>query len=192
VEASYQRLRNELTMVHPTIWKFIDGLRKSEKQRDMELEQMVAGYAPPAKKKKYQDADKRIVTILNQFMGNNPNAPPQSMWEFLQGISHNYQINPKLRLPICEIFQHFSSIVVFFTVHRCMKLFRPKVKFSLYLLTSSYLWGQLLTIYVIYKYCCKRRHHNMNIHTYTSHIKIKSAFPKNTFTSAWCPASLLR
>jgi len=27
-------------------------------------------------------------------MGNNPNTPLLSMWEFLRGISHNYQINP--------------------------------------------------------------------------------------------------
>jgi len=37
-------------MAHPSIWKFIDGLRKSERGRDMEHEQMVRGYAPLAKK----------------------------------------------------------------------------------------------------------------------------------------------
>jgi len=40
----------ELSLAHPTIWKFIDGLRRSQKGRDMEYKQMVAGYAPPAKK----------------------------------------------------------------------------------------------------------------------------------------------
>jgi len=85
IEASHRHLQNELTMVHPTIWKFINGLRKFDKWWGV--------MHPRQKKKKYQDADKRIVTIVNQFMGNNPNAHPHSMWEFLRGKSHNYQIN---------------------------------------------------------------------------------------------------
>jgi len=40
VEASHRHLQNQSTMAHPTIWKFIDGLKKSEKGRDMEHEQM--------------------------------------------------------------------------------------------------------------------------------------------------------
>ena len=75
-------------MAHPTIWKVIDGLRKAQKGRDLDHERMVAGLAPLSKKKKkYQECDKRILTLTNQFIGN---APPQSMWEFLRGISHNY------------------------------------------------------------------------------------------------------
>jgi len=38
-------------MAYPTICKFINRLRKSEKRRDMEHEQMVAGYATPAKER---------------------------------------------------------------------------------------------------------------------------------------------
>ena len=29
--------------------------------------------------KKYQECDKRILTLTNQFIGNDPYAPPQSM-----------------------------------------------------------------------------------------------------------------
>ena len=54
---------------------------------------MIAGHSPPTKKKKLVAADKRIVKILTQFVGNDPAAPPQTMWEFLRGISHNYQMN---------------------------------------------------------------------------------------------------
>ena len=45
------------------------------------------------KKRKLVAADKRIMKILTQFVGNDPAAPPQTMWEFLRGISHNYQMN---------------------------------------------------------------------------------------------------
>ena len=44
---------------------------------------MIAGHSPPTKKRK----------ILTQFVRNDPAAPPQTMWEFLRGISHNYQMN---------------------------------------------------------------------------------------------------
>jgi len=44
-------------------------------------------YVLPVKKKKYQDAVKGIVTILNQFMGYNPNAHPQWLSSVDVGIS---------------------------------------------------------------------------------------------------------
>ena len=45
------------------------------------------------KKRKLVTADERIMKILTQFVGNDPAAPPQTKWEFLRGISHNYQMN---------------------------------------------------------------------------------------------------
>ena len=81
-------------MVHPILWKLIDGLRKVQIARDVEHEQMIAGHSPPTKKKKLVAADKGIMKILTQFVGNDPATPPQTMWEFLRGISHNYQMNP--------------------------------------------------------------------------------------------------
>ena len=47
----------------------------NQKARNLEHEQMVAGYAPSSKKK-HLDADKRRSTIVNQFIGHDPNAPP--------------------------------------------------------------------------------------------------------------------
>ncbi|KAK9692766.1 hypothetical protein QE152_g34939 [Popillia japonica] len=40
-EAANRRLRSELGMHHPTIWKFIDGLRKVQKGRDAYFEQLI-------------------------------------------------------------------------------------------------------------------------------------------------------
>ena len=50
-EASHRRLQNLLTTAYPTLWKFIDGMKKNQKALDLEHEQMVAGYEPPSKKK---------------------------------------------------------------------------------------------------------------------------------------------
>ena len=50
-EASHRRLQNQLIMAHPSIWKFIDGLKVAQKCRDADHEKMIAGYEPPSKKK---------------------------------------------------------------------------------------------------------------------------------------------
>jgi hypothetical protein len=73
-------------MDHPSIWRFIDGLKKIQKERDTFFEQMVAGNPPPVKRRKYRDADARILTLVNDF-NNRP------MNEFLRGVAHNFEIN---------------------------------------------------------------------------------------------------
>ena len=54
---------------------------------------MLAGHSHLTKKRKLVAANKRIMKILTQFVRNDPAAPPQTTWEFLRGISHNYQMN---------------------------------------------------------------------------------------------------
>ena len=67
-------------------------MRKVKKTRDMDYESMVAGYAPNPKRKKYRDADERILNLTNQFIGRSA-QPPQTMWQFLKGIAHNFSMN---------------------------------------------------------------------------------------------------
>ncbi len=82
-EAANRRLQSELGMDHPTIWKFIDAIRKIQKGRDMFLEQLVAGNPPSSKLKKYRDADERILEIVLSFEERTP-------IEYLRGIAYNY------------------------------------------------------------------------------------------------------
>ncbi|KRZ71949.1 hypothetical protein T10_12101 [Trichinella papuae] len=63
-EAAHRRLKAELGMAHPTIWKLIDSLRKVQHARDLFYEQLVAGHQSPKKLKKYRDADKRLGRIV--------------------------------------------------------------------------------------------------------------------------------
>jgi len=68
------------------LWVFITSLRKVQKERDLLYEQMVAGHAPPVKRRKYRDADARILALVNDFH-NRP------MMEYLRGIAHNFEMN---------------------------------------------------------------------------------------------------
>lgn len=86
-EAAHRRLQTELAMDHPTIWKFIDVLRKVQKGRDIFLEQLVAGHAPPQKRRKYIEADNRIHRIVVDYRNRD-------LIQYLRGISHNYEMNP--------------------------------------------------------------------------------------------------
>lgn len=82
-EAAHRRLQNELGMQHPTVWKFIDGLKKVQHGRDLYYEQLIAGDDPPVKLKKYRQADERIKTIVSTFEDRN-------VVEYLRGIAHNF------------------------------------------------------------------------------------------------------
>ena len=50
---------------------------------------MIAGYTPAMKRKKYRDADERILKLVQLFISNTP----QTMWEFLRGIAHNTEMD---------------------------------------------------------------------------------------------------
>ena len=92
-EAAHRRLKVELGMGHPSLWKLIDCLKRVQKGRDLEYEKLIAGHSPPAKRRKYQAMDARIFKPVQQFSGNSPNFPPQTMLEFLRGIAHNLEMH---------------------------------------------------------------------------------------------------
>ncbi|KAB0805304.1 hypothetical protein PPYR_02274 [Photinus pyralis] len=86
-EAAHRCLQSEMGMDHPILWRFIDGLRKIQKGRDMFYEHLLAGHEPPKKLRKYRDADTRIKTIVADYANRD-------IIDYLRGISHNYEMNP--------------------------------------------------------------------------------------------------
>lgn len=86
-EAAHRRLQMEIGMDHPILWKFIDALKKVQRGRDMFYEHLLAGHEPPKKLKKYEDADKRIKTIVGDYANRN-------IIDYLRGLSYNYEMNP--------------------------------------------------------------------------------------------------
>lgn len=82
-EAAHRRLQSEFSVDHPSIWKFIDGIRMVQKGRDAFFERFIRGDAPPIKRRKYVLADQRIKRIVENY-------PRRNILEYLRGIAHNF------------------------------------------------------------------------------------------------------
>lgn len=82
-EAAHRRLQTEFEVKHPSIWRFIDGLRAIQKSRDLQFEQFVAGAPAPQKRRKYRQADERILNIVRMYAD-------REIIDYLRGLSHNF------------------------------------------------------------------------------------------------------
>ena len=82
VEAWHRGVKSMLGMIHPTIWKFIKGLIRCQKLRDVELEQLLAGHPPPPRKTVYIMRERRIETIVADY-ANRP------IRDYLRGLAYN-------------------------------------------------------------------------------------------------------
>lgn len=66
-EAAHRRLQTEFGVKHPNLWRFVDGLKKVQHHRDMLLARFERGNSQTAKRKKYEDVDKRLFELVNNF-----------------------------------------------------------------------------------------------------------------------------
>ena len=82
VEAWHRGVKSMLGMIHPTIWKFIKGLVRCQKLKDVELELLLAGHPPRPRKTAYVMRDRRIETIVADY-ANRP------ILDYLRGLAHN-------------------------------------------------------------------------------------------------------
>lgn len=83
VEGHHNLINKMLSMQHPTIWKFIEALRKLQNINKNKIEALCA-QGPPAKRRKYKDLDARLKTIVEDFANRD-------ILDFLRGIAHNLQ-----------------------------------------------------------------------------------------------------
>ena len=61
VEGHHNLINKMLSMQHPTIWKFIEALRKLQNINKNKIEALCA-QGPPAKRRKYKDLDAQLKT----------------------------------------------------------------------------------------------------------------------------------
>lgn len=79
-EAANRRLQSELNMEHPNLWMFIDALKRSQKNRDFEYEALVGGAAGSSTLKKYEQAYRNILKVVETYSR-------RSIIAFLRGIT---------------------------------------------------------------------------------------------------------
>ena len=91
-EGAFRRLKNELGIEHANFWKLIENLKKVQRSRDADYQEMMAGSNPPQKRKRFSKADFQIVKLLRKF--SNDEKEPFKMWDLLQGIAYNIDIEP--------------------------------------------------------------------------------------------------
>jgi len=85
-EAANRRLNVEMGVQNPSLWSFIDCLRKVQAGRDVFYNQLEAGKSPPKKLKKFIDADKRILKIVQSY-------ETRTKISFLRGIAQNISLH---------------------------------------------------------------------------------------------------
>ena len=72
-------------MQHPTIWKFIEALKKLQNINKNKIEALSA-QEPPPKRKKYVDLDAQIKHLVEDFENRD-------VIDFLRGIAHNLKFS---------------------------------------------------------------------------------------------------
>ncbi|XP_068130062.1 uncharacterized protein [Hyperolius riggenbachi] len=86
VEAAHRRLRSELDMEHSSIWRYVDGILKVQKWRDLQYAQFLRGESAPHKKRQYKDCDEKLQRIVGQYQH-------RTFWEYLRGVALNVELD---------------------------------------------------------------------------------------------------
>ena len=78
MEAWHRGMQSLLSEIHPTIWKFINGLRRYQKVKDRptEIEGLIAG------RNAYECVNRRIRNIVLDYQNRD-------IIDYLSGLAHN-------------------------------------------------------------------------------------------------------
>ena len=86
VEAWHCAFHGSLQAAHPTLWRFLEALKREEALQRLKYEGIVAGEVQP-RKMKYVQLNKRIQTIINDYEN-------RTAYDIIRGIAYNMQLNP--------------------------------------------------------------------------------------------------
>ena len=92
-EAEHHRLQGAFNCRHPSLWHFIDVLRREQKIADHKYNSAIAGLSPEKKRGKYLAADSRILNMAHNYILVNeardhdyclPNPQPNQLHNILE------------------------------------------------------------------------------------------------------------
>jgi len=86
IEGWHRRFSSLIGASHPTIWKFIDALKKEESLVKFKLNQYEAGIPRPLQSRIYRVCAERVQSSVNQYDHSN-------ILEYLNTLSHNINLN---------------------------------------------------------------------------------------------------
>jgi len=81
-EGFHNSLNYLLGSKNPSLWTFIECLRKAERKQFFFLQQLCSGSQPPPPKKKYRDYDIRLRSVVSTYDGVD-------LLEYLKNVASN-------------------------------------------------------------------------------------------------------
>ncbi|KFD65998.1 hypothetical protein M514_03176 [Trichuris suis] len=86
VEVIHRRVGHFFGSGRPTIWRFIDGIRKMQVGTDLEYERYVAGEQPPRRRARYVQDGARLCGLVETYGS-------RTMVEHLRAVAHNFLLH---------------------------------------------------------------------------------------------------
>jgi len=85
IEGWHRKFSSSLSSHHPSIWKFIDALKKEQSINELQIEQFIAGNNLQAGRQIYRNTANNILIIVKDYGNRDPN-------DYLRGIAYNFQL----------------------------------------------------------------------------------------------------
>ena len=77
-----RRFQANVGAYHPNFWKFIDILKREQSLNHVNISQARAGHQPEPQRRRYQDSNRRIENIVQDYHNRN-------ILQYLRGLAHN-------------------------------------------------------------------------------------------------------
>lgn len=87
LEGWHRAIQTLFDSPHPSMWRFLDGLKKEQALVWANLQFRAAGRQPPAQEKRYQEINKSLQTLIAQY-----DSGAQSLEQFLRGCAYNIKL----------------------------------------------------------------------------------------------------
>jgi hypothetical protein len=86
VEGWHRKFSNLLEADHPSIWKFINGLKREQNLNEVQIDKYLSGEEPEESRPIYRQRIKNLKNIVGSYNKNN-------LDDYLTGIANNFNFN---------------------------------------------------------------------------------------------------